>query len=72
MVIAIESLLSTKSRVVTETSDGWTLVGVHGNLSAQYEHTMMITRGAPRVVTRHGMDVEESPLLPQPYWSDHA
>jgi methionyl aminopeptidase len=53
MVITIEPFLSTKSRVVTETSDGWTLVGVPGNLSAQYEHTMIITRGEPIVVTRH-------------------
>ena len=53
MVITIEPFLSTKSRVVTEASDGWTLVGVHGNLSAQYEHTMIITKGEPIVVTRH-------------------
>jgi methionyl aminopeptidase len=53
MVITIEPFLSTKSRVVTETSDGWTLVGATGNLSAQYEHTMIITKGAPIVVTQH-------------------
>lgn len=53
MVITIEPFLSTKSRVVTEAPDGWTLVGAHGNLSAQYEHTMIITRGDPIVVTRH-------------------
>lgn len=53
MVITIEPFLSTKSRVVTETDDGWTLVGVRGNLSAQYEHTMIITRGDPIVVTQH-------------------
>lgn len=53
MVITIEPFLSTKSRVVTETSDGWTLVGVPGSLSAQYEHTMIITKGAPIVVTQH-------------------
>ena len=53
MVITIEPFLSTKSRVVKETSDGWTLVGVRGNLSAQYEHTMIITNGAPIVVTQH-------------------
>ena len=52
MVITIEPFLSTNSRTVTETSDGWTLVGVPGNLSAQYEHTMIITRGAPIVVTQ--------------------
>lgn len=53
MVITIEPFLSTKSRVVNETSDGWTLAGVKGNLSAQYEHTMIITRGEPIVVTQH-------------------
>lgn len=53
MVITIEPFLSTRSRVVTETADGWTLAGVRGNLSAQYEHTMIITRGEPIVVTQH-------------------
>jgi methionyl aminopeptidase len=53
MVITIEPFLSTKSRVVNEAADGWTLVGVAGNLSAQYEHTMIITKGEPLVVTRH-------------------
>jgi methionyl aminopeptidase len=53
MVITIEPFLSTKSRIVTEASDGWTLLGARGNLSAQYEHTMIITRGEPIVVTRH-------------------
>lgn len=53
MVITIEPFLSTKSRIVEETDDGWTLVGVPGNLSAQYEHTMIITQGDPIVVTQH-------------------
>lgn len=53
MVITIEPFLSTKSRIVNETGDGWTLAGTRGNLSAQYEHTMIITRGAPLVVTLH-------------------
>jgi methionyl aminopeptidase len=53
MVITIEPFLSTRSRRVTEADDGWTLVGMRGNLSAQYEHTMIITKGAPIVVTQH-------------------
>lgn len=53
MVITIEPFLSTRSRTVTETADGWTLAGGSGNLSAQYEHTMIITKGAPIVVTQH-------------------
>jgi methionyl aminopeptidase len=53
MVITIEPFLSTRSTQVDETGDGWTLVGAPGNLSAQYEHTMIITRGAPLVMTVH-------------------
>jgi len=53
MVITIEPFLSTKSRRVTEADDGWTLLGAPGNLSAQYEHTLIITKGAPIVVTQH-------------------
>ncbi len=50
-VITIEPFLSTRSRHVREGEDGWTLLAQPGNLSAQYEHTMIITRGAPIVVT---------------------
>ena len=53
MVITIEPFLSTKSRTVTEGADGWTLLGASGNLSAQYEHTMIITQGAPIILTQH-------------------
>lgn len=51
MVITIEPFLSTRSTAVRESDDGWTLVGAPGNLSAQYEHTLIVTRGRPIVVT---------------------
>jgi methionyl aminopeptidase len=51
MVITIEPFLSTKSSQAKQADDGWTLLGAPGNLSAQYEHTMIITRGHPIVVT---------------------
>jgi len=51
MVITIEPFLSTRSTSVREAGDGWTLVGAPGNLSAQYEHTLIVTRGKPIVVT---------------------
>lgn len=51
LVITIEPFLSTKSRFVNESSDGWTLVGHEGNLSAQFEHTMVITDGEPLLLT---------------------
>lgn len=50
-VIAIEPFLSTKSTHVDEGEDGWTLIGHRANLSAQYEHTVIVTKGAPIVAT---------------------
>ncbi len=50
-VIAIEPFLSTKSTYVDEGQDGWTLIGHRANLSAQYEHTIIVTNGAPIVAT---------------------
>ena len=51
MVIAVEPFLSTRSQEVTETEDGWTLSGGAGSLSAQFEHTMVITKGKPILLT---------------------
>ena len=51
-VIAIEPFLSTRSTYVTAAEDGWTLVGHPENRSAQYEHTIIITKGKPIVATR--------------------
>ena len=53
MVIAIEPFLSTRARMAEDTGDGWTLSGGPGNLSAQFEHTLIVTHGAPIVLTRH-------------------
>lgn len=51
LVITIEPFLSTASRFVTEKDDGWTLAGEQGNLSAQYEHTLVVTNGRPILLT---------------------
>jgi methionyl aminopeptidase len=53
MVVAVEPFLSTKSTIVHESDDGWTLVGAKGNLSAQYEHTVIVTRAEPIILTTH-------------------
>jgi methionyl aminopeptidase len=52
MVITIEPFLSDRNREVHESGDGWTLVGKPGSISAQYEHTLVITRGQPVVLTQ--------------------
>lgn len=51
MVIAVEPFLSTRARHVREADDGWTLLSGPGNLSAQFEHTLIVTRGRPIVLT---------------------
>jgi methionyl aminopeptidase len=50
-VITIEPFLSPHSQRVVELDDGWTLAGRPGSLFAQYEHTIVITRSAPIIVT---------------------
>jgi len=50
-VITIEPFLSTKAQQTSVESDGWTLTTGKGNFSAQYEHTMVITRGKPLIMT---------------------
>jgi len=50
-VITIEPFLSTAAEQTTTASDGWTLVSGDGNYSAQYEYTMVITKGKPIVMT---------------------
>ena len=50
-VITIEPFLSTNVSRVRESTDGWTLVGRPSSLFAQYEHTLVITRDQPIIVT---------------------
>ncbi len=52
MVIAIEPFLSTGARLAEEAGDGWTLVTPPQYATAQYEHTIVVTRGNPIVLTR--------------------
>jgi methionyl aminopeptidase len=50
-VITIEPFLSTGAREVFDTGDGWTLATGKGFLTAQYEHTLVITKGEPLIMT---------------------
>ncbi|MEA4908344.1 MAG: type I methionyl aminopeptidase [Anaerolineaceae bacterium] len=50
-VITIEPFLTPGSGRIAEAPDGWTLYTVDGQPLAQYEHTLVITRGHPIVVT---------------------
>lgn len=51
LVIAIEPFLSTGAEFVVDAQDGWTLKTPDGSLLAQYEHTVVVTKGKPVVLT---------------------
>ena len=50
-VITIEPFLSTGATEVMDTGDGWTLATDKRFLTAQYEHTLVITKGKPLIMT---------------------
>jgi methionyl aminopeptidase len=51
LVITIEPMISAGSPRVVQDRDGWTLRTRDGSLSAHHEQTLVITRGAPIVLT---------------------
>ncbi len=51
MVFTIEPMLNQGRRAVREEDDGWTVVTEDGKLSAQFEHTVAVTRDGVRVLT---------------------
>ena len=50
-VITIEPFLTTRATTAVTAADGWTLRTPDGSRGAQFEHTMIITRDRPIVVT---------------------
>jgi methionyl aminopeptidase len=51
LVITIEPMVSAGSGRAVQDADGWTLRTRDGSLSAHHEHTLVITRRAPIVLT---------------------
>ena len=51
MVFTIEPMLNQGRRTVRTEDDGWTVVTADGKLSAQFEHTVAVTRDGVRILT---------------------
>lgn len=51
MVLAIEPFLSLGATRTVQALDGWTLVTDNGSLVAQFEHTVVVTKSEPIVLT---------------------
>jgi len=51
MVFTIEPMLNEGRYAVETEEDGWTVVTRDGKLSAQFEHTVAVTKNGVRVLT---------------------
>lgn len=51
LVMTIEPIICTGTRWSVQGGDGWTIKTADGSLSAHYEHTVVITKGRPIVLT---------------------
>lgn len=51
MVIAIEPMINMTSSAIGRLNDGWTIVTRDGNSSAHFEHTVVITKNGPEILT---------------------
>ncbi len=51
LVLTIEPIIAASTDRITLSPDKWTLRTVNGSLSAHYEHTLVITRGDPILLT---------------------
>ena len=51
MTLAIEPMVIQGKPNILELDDGWTIVTEDGSLSAHYENTILITEGAPEILT---------------------
>jgi methionyl aminopeptidase len=55
MTIAIEPMVNVGKPGIKVLSDNWTVVTADGHLSAHFEHTVLITRGEPEILTCSGL-----------------
>ena len=51
LVLTIEPLIAERRTAVVQDADGWTLRTRNGCRAAHYEHTLIITKATPIIVT---------------------
>ena len=59
MAFTIEPMINEGTADVSVKDDGWTVVTADGRLSAQFEHTVVVTKDGCEVTTR--LDAVEAP-----------
>jgi methionyl aminopeptidase len=63
MTLAIEPMVNAGGPAVKVLKDGWTVVTQDGKRSAHFEHTVLVTDGAPEILTWPGRIPFESKAL---------
>jgi methionyl aminopeptidase len=51
MAVTIEPMVNLGRPEVRQLGDGWTIVTADGSLSAQFEHTVLVTRDGCEILT---------------------
>jgi methionyl aminopeptidase len=51
LVLAVETFVSSKAEFVVDSDDGWTLRTPDSSLVAQFEHTIIVTKNEPIILT---------------------
>lgn len=52
MVLAVEPFISQKAEHIIESGDGWTFITPDQSLVSQIEHTVLVTKGEPILLTK--------------------
>jgi methionyl aminopeptidase len=61
MVLTIEPMINAGGREVRTLEDGWTIVTADGALSAQFEHTILVTGEGAEVLTPVSLRLAQAP-----------
>lgn len=60
LVIAIEPMVNTKTRHIATLPDGWTIVAKDGRPTAHFEHSIVVKRSGPELLSNHKFAIESS------------
>jgi methionyl aminopeptidase len=55
MTLAIEPMFMLGGEKISIDADGWTIRTADGKYAAHFEHTVLVTKGAPEILTRCGV-----------------
>jgi methionyl aminopeptidase len=67
MVFTIEPMINLGDYQVEILEDKWTAITADGSLSAQFEHTVVVTKSACEVLTRRSRKLTNSEMFPEAF-----